>query len=152
MKDTQPMNSITTLRPHHALCVLFFEGKGYSPAFIENMTAILAEPSQMVHITMGCDSLCQECPHSQDGVCDDAAKVAQFDQRILSLSHETFHAEQAKSLSELCQSVYDTILRQGLLADVCGECEWATLCQGKWQRGEFNQFLLQPDRTDSLPA
>ena len=101
---------------------------------------------------MGCDSLCQECHATKDGVCDDAAKVAQFDQRVLSLSRETFHAEQAKSLSELCQSVYDTILLQGLLADVCGECEWATLCQGKWQRGEFNQFLLQPDRTDSLPA
>lgn len=152
MDETKLPTSPLTMRPHHALCALFFEGKGYSPAFIENMTALLANPNQIVQITMGCDSLCQECPHNQDGVCDDAAKVAQFDQRVLSLSRETFHAEQAKSLSELCQSVYDTILLQGLLADVCGECEWATLCQGKWQRGEFNQFLLQPDRTDSLPA
>ena len=152
MKDTQPMNSITTLRPHHALCVLFFEGKGYSPAFIENMTAILAEPSQMVHITMGCDSLCRDCPHNQDGICDDEVKVAQFDQQVLDLSGEIFQDEQAKFLSELCQSVYDTILRQGLLAEVCGECEWAVLCQGRWQQGEFNHFLLQPDLAGDPPA
>jgi len=152
MKDTQPMNSITTLRPHHALCVLFFEGKGYSPAFIENMTAILAEPSQMVHITMGCDSLCRDCPHNQDGICDDEVKVAQFDQQVLDLSGEIFQDEQAKFLSEFCQSVYDTILRQGLLADVCGECEWATLCQGKYQQCEFNHFLLQSDPMCNLPT
>ena len=152
MKDTQPMNSITTLRPHHALCVLFFEGKGYSPAFIENMTAILAEPSQMVHITMGCDSLCRDCPHNQDGICDDEVKVAQFDQQVLDLSGEIFQDEQAKFLSELCQSVYDTILRQGRLAEVCGECEWAPLCQDKWQRGTCNQFLLKSEPADSLPA
>jgi len=152
MKDTQPMNSITTLRPHHALCVLFFEGKGYSPAFIENMTAILAEPSQMVHITMGCDSLCRDCPHNQDGICDDEVKVAQFDQQVLDLSGEIFQDEQAKFLSEFCQSVYDTILRQGRLAEVCGECEWAPLCQDKWQRGTCNQFLLKSEPADSLPA
>lgn len=152
MKDTQPMNSITTLRPHHALCVLFFEGKGYSPAFIENMTAILAEPSQMVHITMGCDSLCRDCPHNQDGICDDEVKVAQFDQQVLDLSGEIFQDEQAKFLSEFCQSVYNTILRQGRLAEVCGECEWAPLCQDKWQRGTCNQFLLKSEPADSLPA
>ena len=116
------------------------------------MTAILAEPSQMVHITMGCDSLCRDCPHNQDGICDDEVKVAQFDQQVLDLSGEIFQDEQAKFLSEFCQSVYDTILRQGRLAEVCGECEWAPLCQGKWQRGEFNQFLLQPDLAGDPPA
>ncbi len=148
MEDNLAANPMKSLRPHHALCALFFEGKGYSPAFIENMRAFLAEPDQMVQITMGCDSLCQECPHNQDGVCDDAAKVAQFDQRVLFLSRETLHAEQAKSLSELCQSVYVAILQQGLLAAVCGECEWAALCQDKWQRGDLNHSLLQLDPTD----
>ena len=152
MNETKLTTSALTMRPHHALCVLFFEGKGYSPAFIENMTAILAEPSQMVHITMGCDSLCRDCPHNQDGICDDEVKVAQFDQQVLDLSGEIFQDEQAKFLSEFCQSVYDTILRQGRLAEVCGECEWAPLCQDKWQRGTCNQFLLKSEPADSLPA
>lgn len=152
MNETKLTTSALTMRPHHALCALFFEGKGYSPAFIENMTAILAEPSQMVHITMGCDSLCRDCPHNQDGICDDEVKVAQFDQQVLDLSGEIFQDEQAKFLSEFCQSVYDTILRQGRLAEVCGECEWAPLCQDKWQRGTCNQFLLKSEPADSLPA
>lgn len=152
MDETKLPTSPLTMRPHHALCALFFEGKGYSPAFIENMTAILAEPSQMVHITMGCDSLCRDCPHNQDGICDDEVKVAQFDQQVLDLSGEIFQDEQAKFLSEFCQSVYDTILRQGRLAEVCGECEWAPLCQDKWQRGTCNQFLLKSEPADSLPA
>ena len=152
MDETELTTTPLTMRPHHALCVLFFEGKGYSPAFIENMTAILAEPSQMVHITMGCDSLCRDCPHNQDGICDDEVKVAQFDQQVLDLSGEIFQDEQAKFLSEFCQSVYDTILRQGRLAEVCGECEWAPLCQDKWQRGTCNQFLLKSEPADSLPA
>lgn len=152
MEDNLAANPMKSLRPHHALCALFFEGKGYSPAFIENMTAILAEPSQMVHITMGCDSLCRDCPHNQDGICDDEVKVAQFDQQVLDLSGEIFQDEQAKFLSEFCQSVYDTILRQGRLAEVCGECEWAPLCQDKWQRGTCNQFLLKSEPADSLPA
>ena len=152
MEDNTLPPPLVTLRPHHALCVLFFEGKGYSPAFIENMTAILAEPSQMVHITMGCDSLCRDCPHNQDGICDDEVKVAQFDQQVLDLSGEIFQDEQAKFLSEFCQSVYDTILRQGRLAEVCGECEWAPLCQDKWLRGTCKQFLIKSEQADSLPA
>jgi len=152
MDETKLPTSPVSMRPHHALCALFFEGKGYSPAFIENMTAFLTEPNQMVQISLGCDSLCQECLHNQDGICDDEAKVAQFDQRILRLSSETFQVDQPQALSMLCQSVYETILRQGLLADVCGECEWSVLCQGKWQQGDLNRFLLQPDRTDNHPA
>ena len=29
------------LRPHHALCVGFFRGKGYSEGFVENMSAFI---------------------------------------------------------------------------------------------------------------
>ena len=47
MNETKLTTSALTMRPHHALCALFFEGKGYSPAFIENMTALLANPNQI---------------------------------------------------------------------------------------------------------
>lgn len=152
MEDNQTSNQMNFLRPHHALCALFFEGKGYSQAFIENMTAFLAEPNQMVEITMGCDSLCQECPHNQDGICDDETKVAHFDQGVLHLNSEVFKAKQVFPLSGLCQNVCNTILQQDLLAEVCGDCEWAALCQGKWQRGEINHFLLQSEHPGNQPA
>lgn len=152
MDETKPLTTPATLRPHHALCLLFFEGKGYSRAFIENMTAFKADPSQPVQITGGCDILCQFCPHSQNGTCEDEAKVTLFDQRVLNFSGEAFQADQPVPLTELCCNVYDTILQQGLLAEVCGECEWAVLCQSRWQQGDINHFLLQPDLAGDPPA
>ena len=147
MEDKQVANPTNSLRPHHALCALFFEGKGYSQPFIENMTAFLAEPNQKLRISMGCDILCQECPHNQDGICDDEEKVARFDHQTVILCGDTFQTDQPQSLSNLCPSVYEDILQKGRLAEVCGECEWAALCQGKWQRGDYNRSLLQPFTT-----
>lgn len=152
MEEAKLPAEIATLRPHHALCALFFEGKGYSLAFVENMTAFLAEPKQMLRITMGSDILCQECPHNLDGICDDEEKVERFDQRTVALCADAFKTDQPQSLSNLCLSVYENILQQGRLAEVCGECEWAPLCQDKWQRGTCNQFLLKSEPADSLPA
>ena len=139
-----------TLRPHHALCALFFEGRGYSEAFIENMTAFVADPGQLLQITSGCDALCQACPNNLNDQCVDEAKVSLFDQRTLNHCGEAFQVDQPKSLSELCQNVCEAILQQGLLAEVCGECEWARLCQEKWQQGQANLSLL-PSKPPSRP-
>ena len=32
------MTEPVVLRPHHSLCIQFFEGKGYSPQFVDGMT------------------------------------------------------------------------------------------------------------------
>lgn len=148
MEDRKPTNTPATMRPHHALCALFFEGKGYSQAFIDNMTAFMADPSQMLQITTGCDALCQACPNNVNGRCKDEAKVSLFDQRTLKLTGTLLQADPPIPLYALCQDVFDAILQQGLLAEVCGECEWARLCQGKWQQGDFNPQLLQSDSTN----
>lgn len=151
MEETNLQPPSLTLRPHHALCLLFFEGKGYSQAFVENMWAVVGDPNQVVQITSGCDTLCQACPHNQYGVCDDEAKVTAFDQRVLAHIGSLKDAEEPIALTDLCQKVHDAILQRGLLAEVCGECEWAALCQGKWQRGDFNRFLLEHDLASDQP-
>ena len=152
IEDNLAANLMNSLRPHHALCLLFFEGKGYSQAFVENMTAFLAEPSRLVQITTRRDTLCQACPHLKNEACEDEAKVSFFDQQTLSLTDTLFEASQPLPLSIFCQSVYNTILQKDLLAEVCGECEWAALCQDKWQRGDFNRFLLHSDQSANQPA
>lgn len=152
MEERRSLNPLATLRPHHALCGIFFEGKGYSQAFIENMTAFMVDPSQLIQITSGCDTLCQACPNNFNGRCSEEAKVSLFDERTWNLTDAFLQSDQPIPLNELCQSVYDTILQQGLLAEVCGECEWAHLCQDKWQRGDLNRQLLQSDLTGSHPS
>ena len=51
-------------------------------------------------------------------------------------------------LKQFCQAVYDRILQQNLLAEVCGSCEWAKLCQEKWADGDFNRLLLASQPAD----
>jgi hypothetical protein len=145
MEETKLPIPLTTLRPHHTLCALFFEGKGYSQGFVENMWAVVGDPGQNVRITSGCDVLCQACLHNENGLCDDEAKVARFDERTLRHVDSLIDHDKPIHLSNLCQVVYDSILREDLLEKVCGECEWAALCQGKWQRGDFNRQLLATD-------
>ena len=149
MEENTPSSPLATLRPHHALCALFFEGKGYSQTFVDNMTTFLADSSQMLQITAGCDTLCMACPNNFNGLCSDAAKVSLFDQRTVNLTGARLQTEQAMPLYEFCQVVYDYILQQGLLAEVCSECEWAKLCQGKWQKRDLNRSMLPYSGIDS---
>lgn len=71
------------LRPHHALCLQTYVGKGYSNAFSENMTkisqALNQRPTQMVHFTLGADEICAACPNLQNGVCSKEDSCAKLD-------------------------------------------------------------------------
>ena len=54
------------IRPHHMLCLQFFEGKGYSDEFITNMADIkniLDRENPYVEIVSGVDDLCVKCPN-----------------------------------------------------------------------------------------
>lgn len=73
-------------RPHHFLCSLGFEGKGYSPEFTANMTAIvqgrLRAPggeSARIEVTAAADDICAPCPSRRMSGCDNAAKIATLD-------------------------------------------------------------------------
>ena len=48
------------LRAHHLLCMLTYIGKGYSPAFTDNMTVIAGRVSagENVEIVDGPDEIC----------------------------------------------------------------------------------------------
>ena len=49
------------IRPHHMLCMQFFEGKGYSDGFVASMAAIkekLEKEDPQVEIVEGTDDVC----------------------------------------------------------------------------------------------
>lgn len=72
-------------RPHHFLCALCFQGKGYSPQFIANFTAIMAYlntplgENTPITVTAKTDSICSPCPHNQQGLCETDASIAILD-------------------------------------------------------------------------
>ena len=55
------------LRPHHLLCTQSYEGRGYSPQFVENMdkiTDVLRKPTPTrICLKRDTDSLCEKCPN-----------------------------------------------------------------------------------------
>ena len=72
-------------RPHHFLCTLCFQGKGYSPSFIRNYKAIAAllkeEKGDLteIEVTAGIDSICSPCPNNLGNTCKTQAKITTLD-------------------------------------------------------------------------
>ena len=124
------MNSMK-LRPHHALCAQFFEGKGYSEAFVAHMYAILEklERGGIVALTDGCDAICAGCPNMQNGVCETDEKVRAIDRRAIEAMGVRFGDTLPwRDLSSLAK---DRIIAAEKLSDVCRDCEWIDICEGK---------------------
>lgn len=118
------------LRPHHGLCLLHFVGKGYSDGFVANMAAILEElgrnPGQVVRLLPQTDCLCACCPHNRCGECASGQKVLDYDRACLERCG--LEAGAALPWQEYRSLVERNILRQGVLAEVCRNCQWLELC------------------------
>ncbi|MBK5934360.1 hypothetical protein C8N32_10559 [Rhodovulum imhoffii] len=76
---------ILRLRPHHFLCVLGFQGKGYDDGFAANMArivAILRAPqggSTMIEVVSRIDDICAPCPHRAGASCEAQEKISRLD-------------------------------------------------------------------------
>ena len=77
-----------TYRPHHFLCSLGFQGKGYSDAFTANMSQIvdgrLRQPGgddPVIQVTGDTDDICAPCPKRRSTLCTEHDKIATLDTR-----------------------------------------------------------------------
>ena len=119
------------IRPHHVLCAHFFVGKGYSEAFVAHMRQtleLLSRDGAAVTLTDGCDELCSACPNNHGGVCETETKVRAIDGRAIAAMQ--LHFGDTAAWSDLCAHAERGILAQGLLREVCRDCEWIGLCAG----------------------
>ncbi|MDV7269500.1 DUF1284 domain-containing protein [Thioclava sp. A2] len=114
-------------RPHHFLCSLGFEGKGYSPDFTANMTAIVmgrlrvqdGESARIVVVTEA-DDICTPCPSRRGNSCESAGKIEALDAahaKALRLN-EGDELSWGEALDRM-RALPDTILD-----DICGPCQW----------------------------
>lgn len=119
-----PSALTVALRPHHGLCLRFFEGYGYSDSFSRNMAAVLngLEADTPVKIAQGHDSICINCPNQNTG-CPNAAV---YDRRVLRLCG--LRAGQELSWSDFQEKIRRHVLEAGKLAEVCGNCKWFYIC------------------------
>ena len=127
------MSNERDLRPHHGLCLGFFEGKGYSGEFSQNMASMLADltPDSPIRLADGHDTLCAHCPN-RFAPCPNAAD---YDRRVLELCG--LKPGQALTWGAFRSAVVRCVLAPGKLSAVCGNCQWAEICRKKDQNTAY---------------
>lgn len=112
-------------RPHHFLCTLAFEGKGYSPDYVKNFYRIVRDLDQaQLEVVLGFDAICEPCPHHGTYQCTFEDKVSQLDQA---------HAEilGLKPGDQLTWAAAKERLKQHMTLErfhqACASCSWKAL-------------------------
>jgi soluble lytic murein transglycosylase-like protein/outer membrane protein assembly factor BamD (BamD/ComL family) len=128
-------------RPHHFLCTLGFEGKGYSDAFVQSFAKIadslrrVPEAGDHIEILVveAADSICQPCPNRQGQGCASEDKISKLDREhaaILGLKPgDRITWGQAKKLlaEKMTMAAFDR---------ACAPCSWKSMgvCEAALKR------------------
>ncbi len=123
---------IITLRPYHILCRIGYNGYGYSPDFINEMTRTInllkSSRTKTIVAKPGLDNICKSCPHA-DLECNPeqlgwrGKKLNDLDKRTLKTlrlkpGHRYTLPEIDKRIADLSEEKFD---------DLCRHCEWRVL-------------------------
>ncbi len=121
------------IRAHHLLCLRGFQGYGYSPDFIENMTDVIKDiessPDLLVEVVESCDAICLACPHNREDVClreeNSQDKVRDMDRQVLEkLGLKGGQRIRAGDIFPLT----DARLENTDVEEICGDCDWRANC------------------------
>lgn len=118
------------IRPHHGVCFAFFQGKGYSRDFAENMSKILADlegNNPFILISAEKDAVCDKCPNDFCGVCKTETKVARYDEKVLQFCK--IQNGTILRYYDFKESIFEKILAKNKREEVCGDCEWSNICK-----------------------
>jgi len=121
------------IRAHHGLCIRFFCGHGYSPAFTANMERTIARlhAGEPFVLADGLDSLCACCPNNSGTVCTSEEKVRRYDAAVQDLCG--VHPGDRLTWPAFSAAVASHILNAGKFSAVCGDCSWRQLCHKEVQ-------------------
>jgi hypothetical protein len=140
------------LRGHHFLCILTYRGYGYTPAFVRNMTEIVAqiEKGRPVELIEGPDDICDGLTPECRELCDhDCARQSTFEMDLLA-------SDAAKQLLPLHSGeplILDrdhiALMRQGFadgsLRAACARCSWKNFCTEIVGEGFSRVKLFTPE-------
>jgi hypothetical protein len=120
---------VMKLRPHHGMCLYFFEGKGYSEGFVANMQRVknVLATNPKVHLTVRTDSICMACPNNIDGICQSTAQVERYDRVVLSCCG--LEEGQELPFFSFSRLIKEKIFDKGRREEICGRCQWSDICQ-----------------------
>ena len=120
--------TVLQVRAHTALCMQGFVGRGYSDAFVAQMTQVLEQLKQGAHLelTTSPDSICGGCPNGTTGGCRlheraNESHIVQQDRAVLEKLQLPVHAHIL--WTDLVQRIRETITSADL-DTLCGDCPW----------------------------
>ena len=122
------------IRAHHLLCLLGFQGLGYSPEFVRRMeairTALTEGPLFPIKVVDECDDICVACPYCQAGKC----RKGKFSvKRTETIDRKIIKALDLKKDRVIKSSRVISLIREKLgtfpeLVKICGQCGWREVC------------------------
>jgi uncharacterized protein len=119
------------LRPHHLMCLRFYRGEGYSPPFVDNLTATLERARSGGAIVVdGPDDICAACPGLRDNFCawDDGSEAEV--RRIDALASRLVDVAPGDAVGwTTTEDAVVAGLREWS-TDACRPCTWHTVCAG----------------------
>ena len=125
--------SYSELRPHHGLCFQFYEGKGYSPDFTNHMGKVIKDcnhsPQQVIRLMITADTVCENCPNNDDGICTSHEKVTRYDEEVLRVCG--ISEGELMPYADFIALVKKKIIDTGLRGHICGDCSWDDICREK---------------------
>lgn len=115
------------LRPHHGMCIAFYQGKGYSDGFTNHMCKMIKElENSDVCISSKADVICDGCPKNVQGVCDSEEKVMDYDRKVLEYVGLSDGA--VIKFKNFLDIVEKDIIAAEKREEICGDCQWNELC------------------------
>jgi uncharacterized protein len=116
------------LRGHHLICLVAFQGEGYSEAFARNFHKLqkiyLGQTEKKVKVIAGPDMACKKCPHLSKNVCTSSTDGP--NDRIIALDKKAFKLLKIKpgiyTIGELHQHLRR--LTKPSLHSFCRNCSW----------------------------
>ncbi len=127
---------IIPLRPHHGMCLAYFKGEGYSNGFTAHMAEMLKTflKGQKIRLHVDTDEICSACPNNCDGHCTPGEHVVEYDNAVLERCG--LEAGQVLEFQEFTELVQKKILAEGKRGQICGSCQWNSICEEQKSRWE----------------
>ena len=140
------------LRGHHFLCILTYRGYGYTPAFVANMTEIVADigRGRLVQLTEGPDTICGGLTADDRRACNhDCSKSETLELDRLAV----------QEVGDLLGTDFSGLVEMGHAAvarlraafaarsirSACRRCPWSDFCDQIASEGFSGTKLFPPD-------
>lgn len=124
------------LRPHHGMCLAYFKGEGYSDGFSAHMQEMLDifQKGAKIQLHADTDEICSACPNNEKGCCSSFSLVEAYDNAVLDLCG--LENGQIMEFDDFTDIVQKKILASGKRKEICGNCQWNSICESQKSRWE----------------